>query len=45
MSENVQINTLRWFSKEFLCADKAITIETSVHGWSNDNGDVFAFKP
>ena len=45
MAESMQPNTLRWFAKDFMNIEKAITIETSVHGWKDENGNIFPFTP
>ena len=39
------LHTLRWFGSNVLNVEKAITIETSIHGWSDEEKNIYPFTP
>lgn len=45
MAQTVVPSTLRYLASQHLNIEKSITIETSIHGWSDEEKNVYPFTP
>lgn len=45
MATFAPMNTLRWYAATNLNSEKSITIQTSIHGWCDQNRKVHPFTP
>jgi hypothetical protein len=45
MTMTAPLNTLRWYAATQLNVEKAITIETSIHGWVDEDKKIRIFTP